>query len=131
MKKGFLFLWVVLASFSTALAQKDSLQEYTGVYLFPEGSVVPDVEVTLTDSILNMYSTAGSSLLVKEAKDLYTIVEFQGTALFKRSETGVVNGVHIEAGGYILDGIKKENGLWSFRYIQYPGKMPVITESIK
>lgn len=108
---SFLFFVVCLSFGSQAQAKADSLTEYTGVYVFPDGSVVPEVEVLLTDSTLSMTSAAGSSVLVKQDKDLYTIVEFSGTALFKRNEARKIIAVHIEAGGYILDGTKKEAGL--------------------
>lgn len=110
MRKPFLFLLLLLAGTISSFAQQkaDSLTDYVGVYVFPEGSVVPEVEVTLSDSTLSITSAAGSSLLVKQDKDLYTIVEFSGTALFKRDESGKVVAVHIEAGGYILDGTKKQ-----------------------
>ncbi len=114
MRKPFLlFLFLVSLGIATQAQDKpDSLKEYAGVYVFPDGSVVPEVEVILNDTTLTINSSAGSSLLVKQDKDLYTIVEFSGTALFKRNEAGKVVAVHIEAGGYILDGTKKETSFW-------------------
>jgi hypothetical protein len=54
--------------------------------------------------------------------DSFSIVEFSGTAVFKRNETTKVNAVHIEAGGYILDGTKEEENKWSFRIYRMPAE---------
>lgn len=113
MKKLFLFFTFSVAAF-VVHAQDSLLQQYTGIYVFAEGAPVPDVEVILTDGNLTMGSTAGNSSLVKLGVDSFQIVEFSGTALFKRGEDKVVNAVHIEAMGYVLDGQKQKNGLWIF-----------------
>jgi hypothetical protein len=38
--------------------------------------------------------------------DTFNIVNFNGIAVFKRNEMKKVTGVHIDASGYVLDGIK-------------------------
>lgn len=100
-------------------AQDTTLQEFTGKYVFPEGSVVPDVDVILESGGLIMTSSAGSSSLIKLGVDSFQIVEFSGTAVFKRGEDKKVNGVHIDAMGYILDGNKVPSG-WVFRLYYLP-----------
>ena len=103
-------------------AQDTTLREFTGKYVFPDGSVVPDVDVILESSGLVMTSSAGSSSLVKMGVDSFQIVEFSGTAVFKRGDDKKINGVHIEAMGYILDG-NKVPGSWVFRlYYRPPNK---------
>ncbi len=92
---------------------QDSLSVYTGKYIFPDGSVVPEVDVVLTDGSLLMSSVAGTSSLVKMGIDSFTITEFSGVAVFKRDENMKINSVHIEAMGYILDGKKQENIFWN------------------
>jgi hypothetical protein len=118
MKKIFLSLFL-LSSAIFMQAQTDSLKEFTGRYVFAEGSVVPDVTVALEGEQLSMSSTAGTSALTKAGVDSFTIVEFQGIAAFKRNEEKVINAVHIEAGGYILDGTKEEKA-WSFKVYRKP-----------
>lgn len=113
MKKILLAL-ILLFSFTTINAQTDSLQEYTGTYVFPDGNVIPSVEVILTDGSLSMSSSAGTSNLSKMGIDSFEIVEFSGTALFKRDQDKKITGVHIEAMGYVMDGQKQENGIWIF-----------------
>ncbi len=122
MKKLFLFFsYIILA---TAInAQDSTFQHYTGKYIFPEGSPVPDVEVILSGDALSMTSVAGTSSLVKMGVDTFQIVEFSGTAVFKRGDDQKVNAVHIEAMGYILDGQKQSTGLWIFTAYYRPEKM--------
>jgi len=97
-------------------APKPPLSDFVGRYVFPEGSVVPDVTVALNGEALSMTSAAGSSALTELGRDSFTIVEFSGVAYFKRGEDKKVNAVHIEAQGYVLDGQKQSNGAWSFTY---------------
>lgn len=113
MRKPILLLLLLVAgAFSTQAQQKpDSLSDYVGVYVFAEGSVVPEVEVILSDSTLTITSSAGTSMLVRQDKDLYTIVEFNGTALFKRDAAGKVVAIHIEAGGVYSGWDKETAGL--------------------
>ena len=121
MKKLFLLL-ITIATVNFINAQDSTLQQYTGKYIFPEGGPVPDVEVTLTGEELSMTSVAGSSSLVKLGVDSFQIVEFSGTAVFKRGDDKKVNAVHIEAMGYVLDGQKQNSGLWIFTAYYRPEK---------
>lgn len=87
-------------------AQDTSSYPFLGKYKFPEGSVVPGVEVTIDNGSLVMSSTAGVSKLNVLGKDSFNIVSFNGFAVFRRNETKKVVAVHIEASGYTLDGVK-------------------------
>lgn len=111
MKKWLLLFCMALCSLVQAQdAPKDTtLKEFTGKYVFPDGSVVSEVQVTLSsDGVLTSSSTAGVSELVKveNQKDFFEIPRFQGTAKFIRNEKGVVIGVAIDAMGYKLEGTK-------------------------
>jgi len=114
-----MFTIILLAGGLFINAQDTTYKEFTGKYVFPDGSVVPDVEVILETSGLTMTSSAGSSSLIKLGVDSFQIVEFSGTAVFKRGDDKIVNGVHIEAMGYILDGNKVPGG-WVFRSYYKP-----------
>ena len=107
-------LFIIVVNAQTT--PKPPLEDFVGKYVFPEGSVVPDVEVALSGSALTMTSAAGASALVELGVDSFQIVEFSGVAVFKRGEDKKVNAVHIEAGGYVLDGQKKSGGGWTFTY---------------
>ena len=104
-------------------AQADStLKEFTGRYIFPDGSVVPDVTVSLEAEGLSMSSTVGVSALTKLGVDSFAVVEYSGTALFTRGEGNKINGVHIEAAGYILDGVKDAATGWTYRFYLRPAE---------
>lgn len=91
-----------------APAKDTTLQQFVGKYVFPEGSVVPDVTVAIEEGALVMASTQGNSALEKQSDDLYTIVQFQGTAKFNRDAGKKITGVSINAMGYQLEGTKEE-----------------------
>lgn len=118
MKKLFIFFCVIASA--AAINAQDTLQQYTGKYIFPDGSPVPDVDVTLSNGALSMGSAAGNSSLVQLGADSFQIVEFSGTAVFKRAESKKINAVHIEAAGYVLDGQKQETGAWTFTLYYRP-----------
>jgi alanine racemase len=110
-------------SFSS-FAQTDTLQQYTGKYKFPEGSVVAEVEVTYADGTLTMNSSAGSTVLRHDKDDIFTLVSFEGTAIFTRNAQRKIIGVHIEAMGYTLDGTKEDardgsSASWQFYAHKY------------
>ena len=108
MKKIVLSLIIAL-SLSTVNAQADStLKEFTGKFVFPEGGVIPDVTVFLEGDQLSMSSSVGNSTLTKLGVDSFTIVEYSGLAVFKRSAENKINGIHIDAAGYIMEGAKEE-----------------------
>lgn len=123
-----IFLSFIATLFIVALnAQTDKpkppLTDFVGKYAFPDGSVVPEVDVTLSDNVLTMSSAAGTSILTESGIDSFQIVEFSGIAVFKRGDDKKVNAVHIEAAGYILEGQKKSNGSWSFTYYERPKEL--------
>lgn len=115
-------LFILVVNAQSDPAPKPPLEDFIGKYVFPEGSVVPDVDVLLSGSALTMTSAAGSSALNELGRDSFQIVEFNGIAVFKRGEDKKVNGVHIEAQGYVLDGQKKSGGNWVFTYYLRPNK---------
>jgi len=131
MKRLFLALFVIIAAFSLNAqtdAPKPPKEDYVGRYVFPDGSVVPDVTVSISGDALNMASSAGTSVLTELGRDSFSIVEFQGFAVFKRGDDKKVNAVHIEAMGYVLDGQKQNNGAWAFRYYIKPNRELVLAK---
>ncbi len=107
--KKFLFSLFALTLVFLAQAQQDTtLQQYTGKYKFPEGSVVTEVTVSLEKGVLYSSSVMGSSELRKTAEsDVFEIVAYNGTATFKRTE-GKITGLHILVGDIIMEGTKSE-----------------------
>ncbi len=107
MKKLFLSL-IVLTVFLTVNAQTDSLQQYTGKYKFPDGSVVTEITVTLDSTMLTVSSAMGSSELKRVEGDVFEIVAYGGTATFKRNAENKIGGVQILVGDINMEGTKTE-----------------------
>ncbi len=105
MKKMF-FSFLMIGFFVIANAQDASLQQYTGKYRFPDGSVVTEIAVTIEGGVLTSSTSAGNSVLERVNADTFSVVSFQGTAVFKRDANKKIIGVVIDAMGYHLEGIK-------------------------
>lgn len=120
MRKFFLLLFAITGSFMLYAQQTpqplpvDSLKEYTGKYVFPDGSGVTEIKVVLENGVLYANSDKGNSELKKIEKDIFEVVVYTGMATFKRDEKGKINGVYIEVGDMILDGKKSEEQAPSF-----------------
>lgn len=114
MKKGFL-AFLMLAFIVTVHAQDSTLQEYTGKYKFPDGSVVTEIDVTIENGILTSNSTAGTSTLEKLGTDSFSVVSFQGVAVFRRDDNKKITKVVIDAMGYHLEGTKDPANAVTYR----------------
>ncbi len=88
-------------------AQDTTFKEMTGKYKFPAGSIIDEANVTVENAVLTMSSTAGTSTLERIKGDTFNVVTFNGICIFKRDEAKKINGVHVDASGYILDGVKE------------------------
>jgi hypothetical protein len=104
MKFCFLMAFSVIAM--GAVAQDTTFKEMTGRYKFPAGSIIDEANVTVENIVLTMSSTAGTSTLERIKGDTFNVVSFNGICIFKRDDAKKVNGVHVDASGYILDGVK-------------------------
>ncbi|MBS1626525.1 MAG: hypothetical protein JSR09_01910 [Bacteroidetes bacterium] len=102
------FVSVLFAQADSSRKQTDSIyKQYVGKYHFPDGSVVTEVTVLFDGGVLIMQSSAGNSGLEKTSNaDMFVIVSFEGTAVFKRDDAKKVIGVVIDAMGYHLEGSK-------------------------
>lgn len=119
MKKIFLSLFVLI-SFSALRAQTDSLQEYTGKYKFPEGSPVTEIGVIVENGVLTATSAMGNSELKKtDAKDVYEIVAYGGTATFKRNGDNKITTLLIQVQDVTMEGTKSES-IYISRFYNYP-----------
>jgi len=112
MKKIMLSVLVILA-FSAAQAQSDTLlQQYTGKYVFPDGSPVKEIGVIVEEGILTATSAMGNSELRKtETKDVFEVVAYAGTATFKRNADGKINGLQIQVQDVNMEGTKTEESI--------------------
>jgi hypothetical protein len=108
MKKLMLSFFAISLTCIVAAQQDSTLQQYTGKYKFPEGSVVTEVTVAIENGVLLANSPMGSSELKKTEADVFEIVAYGGTATFKRTE-GKISGVQMIVGDIILEGTKAES----------------------
>ena len=134
MKKLFFLLFAVttvLILHAQQTPPPDTLQQYTGKYKFPDGSVVTEVTVALESGMLMANSVMGSSELRKTEGDVFEVVAYGGQATFKRNTEGKISGVQIIVGDIILEGTKTEGIFLAVNYFlhlknkiaeHYPGK---------
>ena len=118
MKKVLLTL-IVSICFLNLFAQTDSLQQYTGKYKFPDGSVVTEIIVTLDSTMLIANSAMGSSELKKTEGDVFEILAYGGIATFKRDAENKISGVHIQVGDIDMEGTKTEDAALSEIFGRY------------
>lgn len=111
--KKILLSFLATIAFTAAQAQTDTLlQQYTGKYIFPDGSPVKEIGVIVQEGVLTATSVMGNSELRKtETKDVFEIVTFAGTATFKRNADGKVNGLQIQVEDVNMEGTKTEESI--------------------
>lgn len=102
----FYFLMAFCVAMISANAQDSTFKELTGRYKFPAGSVIDEANVSVENAALTMSSSAGTSTLERIKGDTFNVVSFNGICIFKRDDAKKINGVHVDASGYILDGVK-------------------------
>jgi hypothetical protein len=116
MKKTLLIVFATIFATVLVNAQADStLKVYTGKYIFPAGSPTPEATISLDGGTMYISSSMGSATLAKVDGDVFSIVEYNGTATFKRNEQGKVVSVLVAVAGMELVGTKEETALFWWR----------------
>ena len=105
--KRILIIVVLNLIIAKSFAADSTYLQYKGVYLFPYGSMIPSVEIGISDSVLTISSNIGNSRLDKMATDTFYLVAYDGVVIFKRDNTNKVIGIKIEAQAVLLDGDKQ------------------------
>lgn len=106
--KKIIFSLFVLMAFASANAQADSLQQYTGKYVFPDGSPVTEVSMVIENGVLIGSSALGNSEFKKIHGDEFEIVAYGGLATFKRDKDGNVYALRIQVQDIDMEGQKSE-----------------------
>lgn len=119
-----------LFAFTIALAipgigQDSTYEAYVGKYNFPEGSAVPWVDVKIVNGVLYSESPAGSATLQRIEKDIFSIVEYNGTAEFRRDADGKINSVKISVMGLEMEGSKESPKYKFFKWLP-PGPVRML-----
>jgi hypothetical protein len=107
MKKIIFGLFVLLA-FASVNAQTDSLQQYTGKFVFPDGSPVTEISVVLENGVLTGTSAMGNSEFKKIQGDEFEIVAYGGIATYKRDKEGKINALRVQVQDIDMEGQKSE-----------------------
>ena len=118
--KKILIVFLFLIGVGTAVhAQQDStLQQYAGKYIFPQGSAVTEAVVSLDAGVLSISSAIGAATLSKIEADRFAIVEYNGTAEFKRNDAGKIIGIHVVVADLDLTGTKESFAkFWDHRLL--------------
>lgn len=116
-----------LFAFTIALAipgigQDSTYEAYVGKYNFPEGSAVPYVDVKIINGVLISESPAGTATLQRIEGDVFSIVEYNGTAEFKRNAEGKIFSVKVLVMGLEMEGSKEQP---KFKYLKWLPPSPV------
>ncbi len=90
-----LFFFFVIAAFS-ARAQDTTLTQYTGKYVFPEGSSPADAQVTFDGNNLTITASLGTANLKHLSGDSFSIPQYNGTVDFLRDSTQKVTGIKVQ-----------------------------------
>lgn len=110
MKKTIAFFLFFLGTLA-AQAQSDSLEHYTGKYIFPDGSPVTEIGVIIDNGVLTATSAMGNSeLRATGTKDVYEIVAYSGMATFRRNDDGKVKQMRVQVQDLDMVGVKQEAG---------------------
>ena len=110
MRKILVLSYLFLCGFA-CLAQDSTLNDYKGIYKFPEGSATPQMEISIRDGALFASSTIGSAAFSRVNKDTFSIPEHNGLAFFFRNAEGKVHKVRVEVADLILEGDKEAASL--------------------
>lgn len=93
MKKVFLLI-TLLASLLVMNAQvKADLQDYTGRYIFPEGSLAEDAVISIVnDTVLNITASVGECDLKHIKGDSFALPQYGGSIVFNRNTENKIDG---------------------------------------
>ncbi len=98
---------LLLCSILLHAQQDTTLNAYVGKYVFQAGSPTPEASVVLEGGTLSIASAIGRATLTKIEGDVFSIVEFNGTAEFRRNDQGKVVGIRVLVADLDLSGTKE------------------------
>ncbi len=82
--------------------------EYTAKYKFPDGSPVTEITVVIEDGTLMAQTAMGNTEFKKtESKDVFEVVAYSGTAIFKRNPDGKIVGLVIQVNNIEMEGVRE------------------------
>jgi hypothetical protein len=106
MKKILLMAVILMGVMATANAQTSPLKDYLGKYVFPEGSPVTEVTLTIEDTVLTINSAMGATALEKKGVDTFYLAAYDAPIIFKRGANNSVETLTIIVQGMELTATK-------------------------
>ena len=106
MKKILLMAVILVGVFASANAQTSNLKDYLGKYVFPEGSPVTEVTLTIEDTVLTINSAMGATALEKKGVDTFYLAAYDAPIIFKRGANNSVETLTIIVQGMELTATK-------------------------
>jgi hypothetical protein len=107
MKKIFLMAFILMGVFAGVNAQTTNLKDYLGKYVFPDGSPVKEVTLTLEDTVLTINSAMGATALEKKGVDTFYLAPYDAPIIFKRGAGNSVETLTIIVQGMELTAQKE------------------------
>jgi len=102
MKKIILMAVILMGVFASVNAQTSNLKDYLGKYVFPEGSPVTEVTLTIEDTVLTINSAMGATALEKKGVDTFYLAAYDAPIIFKRGANNSVETLTIIVQGMEL-----------------------------
>ena len=102
MKKIVLMAVILMGVFANVNAQTSPLKDYLGKYVFPEGSPVAEVTVTVEDTVLTINSAMGATPLERKGVDTFYLAAYDAPIIFKRGSNNAVETLTIVVQGMEL-----------------------------
>lgn len=97
---------ILVGVIATANAQTSPLKDYLGKYVFPEGSPVTEVTLTIEDTVLTINSAMGATALEKKGVDTFYLAAYDAPIIFKRGANNSVETLTIIVQGMELTATK-------------------------
>lgn len=96
MRKVFLVMVLLMPLIQLVAQERINLKEYTGRYIFPEGSLTDDAVITvINDTTLNISASIGESELKYINPETFTLPQYGGTIVFMRDEADDIRGFKV------------------------------------
>ena len=106
MKKLLLLSAIAFFGMLVVNGQDSTLAEYAGKYRFPSGSAVPESDIIYSNGTLSIASAMGNATLARVSADTFSLVEYNGLAVFSRNADRKIVSVRISVAGMDLEGTK-------------------------
>ena len=97
---------ILVGVIATANAQTSPLKDYLGKYVFPEGSPVTEVTLTIEYTVLTINSAMGATALEKKGVDTFYLAAYDAPIIFKRGANNEVETLTIIVQGMELTATK-------------------------